>query len=198
MIAHIDIVKKSGIKPIVCINSFSTDTKAEVNLVKKIAEQNGAFCAVSQHWLKGGEGAKELAEMVVSVCSQKQQFKYLYNLTMPLRQRIERIAEQVYGADGVEFTPEAAKKIEALEKDPHARKFGICTAKTHLSLSHDPNVKGRPKGWTLPVRDVMVFKGAGFIVPVTGDIKLMPGTASNPAFRKIDVDVETGKVKGLF
>ncbi|MCX5632062.1 MAG: formate--tetrahydrofolate ligase [Phycisphaerae bacterium] len=198
LLAHIDIVKKSGVKPVVCINSFYTDTKAEIELVKKIAEQNGAFCAVSEHWLKGGAGAIELAEMVLTVCHEKQQFKFLYDLTMPLRQRIELIAKEVYGADGVEYTPEALEKAKALENDPDARKLGTCMAKTHLSLSHDPHLKGRPKGWTLPVRDIMIYKGAGFIVPVAGDIKLMPGTASNPAFRKIDVDVKTGKVKGLF
>jgi formate--tetrahydrofolate ligase len=198
LLAHIDIVKKSGIKPIVCINGFSTDTKAEVNLVEKIAGQNGALCAVSQHWLKGGDGARELAEMVISVCGQKQQFKFLYDLTTPLRQRIELIARQIYGAGSVQYSPEALEKIKAFEKDPQAQNLGTCMAKTHLSLSHDPNIKGRPKGWTLPVRDVMVYKGAGLIVPVAGDIKLMPGTGSNPAFRKIDVDVETGKVKGLF
>ena len=198
LLAHIDIVKKSGVKPVVCINSFYTDSKAEIQHVKRIAEQNGAFCAVSEHWLKGGDGAIELAETVISATKEKNNFKFLYDLKTPLRQRIELIAKQVYGADGVEYTPEALEKAKTLENDAEAQKLGTCMVKTHLSLSHDPNIKNRPKGWTLPVRDIMIFKGAGFIVPVAGDIKLMPGTASNPAFRKIDVDVETGKVKGLF
>jgi formate--tetrahydrofolate ligase len=198
LIAHIEIVKKSGIRPVVCINSFHTDTKAEIELVKKIAEQNGSLCTVSQHWLKGGKGAIELAEIVSQVCQEKNNFKFLYDLSMPLRQRIELIAKEIYGAAGVEYTPQALQKAIALEKDPQARTLGTCMAKTHLSLSHDPHIKGRPKGWTLPVRDIMIYKGAGFIVPVAGDIKLMPGTASNPAFRKVDIDVETGKVKGLF
>jgi formate--tetrahydrofolate ligase len=198
LIAHIEIVKKSGVRPVVCINSFYTDTKSEIELVKKIAEQNGALCAVSQHWLKGGAGAIELAEAVMSAANEKNNFKFLYDLKTPLRQRIELIAKQVYGADGVEYTPHALEKAKALENDPDAQKLGTCMVKTHLSLSHDPNIKNRPKGWTLPVKDIMIYKGAGFIVPVAGDIKLMPGTASNPAFRKIDVDVETGKVKGLF
>jgi formate--tetrahydrofolate ligase len=196
--AHIQTVKKSGVRPVVCINSFYTDTKSEISLVKKIAEQNGALCAVSEHWLKGGDGARELAEAVVSAAEEKNNFKFLYELTAPLRQRIELIAKEVYGAVGVEYTPQALEKAKKLEKDPEAQKLGTCMVKTHLSLSHDPNLKGRPKGWTLPIRDIMVFKGAGFIVPVAGDIKLMPGTASNPGFRNIDVDVETGKVKGLF
>ncbi|MGA2915019.1 MAG: formate--tetrahydrofolate ligase [Sedimentisphaerales bacterium] len=198
LLAHIDIVKKSGVRPVVCINSFYTDSKAEIELVKKTAEQEEALCAVSQHWLKGGDGAIELAEAVISASKEKHNFKFLYELETPLRERIELIAKEVYGADGVEYTPEALEKAKTLEKDSEAQKLGTCMVKTHLSLSHDPNIKGRPKGWTLPVRDIMIFKGAGFIVPVAGDIKLMPGTASNPAFRKIDVDVETGKVKGLF
>ena len=198
LIAHIETVKKSGVKPVVCINSFYTDTKAEIALVKKIAEQNGAYAALSEHWLKGGEGAIELAEAVISASEEKNNFKFLYELTTPLRQRIELIAKEVYGADGVEYTPQALEKAKKLEADPEAQKLGTCMVKTHLSISHDPNLKGRPKGWTLPIRDIMVFKGAGFVVPVAGEIKLMPGTASNPGFRNIDVDVETGKVKGLF
>jgi formate--tetrahydrofolate ligase len=198
LIAHINIVKKSGVKPVVCINSFYTDTKAEIQLVRKIAEQNGAYCALSEHWLKGGEGAIELAEAVMAAANEKNHFKFLYELQTPLRQRIELIAKEVYGADGVEYSPIALEKAKALEQDSEAQKLGTCMVKTHLSLSHDPTVKGRPKGWTLPVRDIMIYKGAGFIVPVAGDIKLMPGTASNPAYRNIDVDVETGKVKGLF
>jgi formate--tetrahydrofolate ligase len=198
LVAHIEIVKKSGVRPVVCINSFYTDTKSEIQIVKKIAEQNGALCAVSQHWLKGGDGAIELAEAVMSAANEKNNFKFLYELSTPLRQRIELIAKDVYGADGVEYTPQALEKAKSFENDPDAQKLGTCMVKTHLSLSHDPNIKGRPKGWTLPVKDIMIYKGAGFIVPVAGDIKLMPGTASNPAFRNIDVDVETGKVKGLF
>ncbi|HBG77849.1 MAG TPA: formate--tetrahydrofolate ligase [Phycisphaerales bacterium] len=198
LIAHIETVKKSGVKPVVCINSFYTDTKAEIALVKKISEQNGAYAALSEHWLKGGDGAIELAEAVISASEEKNNFKFLYELTTPLRKRIELIAKEVYGADGVEYTPQALEKAKKLEADPEVQKLGTCMVKTHLSISHDPNLKGRPKGWTLPIRDVMVFKGAGFVVPVAGEIKLMPGTASNPGFRNIDVDVETGKVKGLF
>jgi formate--tetrahydrofolate ligase len=198
LVAHIETVKKSGVRPVVCVNSFYTDTKAEIKLVRRIAEQNGALAAVSEHWLKGGEGAVELAEAVVQACNEKNSFKLLYDLKTPLRKRIELIAKEVYGADGVTYSDEALEKAKAMEADPVSKTLGTCMVKTHLSLSHDPDVKGRPTGWELPIRDILVYKGAGFIVPVAGAIKLMPGTASDPAFRRIDVDVNTGKVQGLF
>ncbi len=198
LIAHIETVKKSGVRPVVCVNSFHTDTKAEIELVRKIAEQNGALAAVSEHWLKGGDGAIELAEAVIQACDEKNNFKFLYELNTPLRKRIEMIAKEVYGADGVTYTDEALEKAKVFEADPQAGELGTCMVKTHLSLSHDPDLKGRHKDWELPIRDILVYKGAGFIVPVAGAIKLMPGTASDPAFRRIDVDVNTGKVQGLF
>jgi formate--tetrahydrofolate ligase len=198
LIAHIETVKKSGVKPVVCINGFYTDTKDEIELVRKVAEQNGALAAYSAHWLKGGDGAIELAEAVIEACNQKNQFKFLYELGTPLRKQVELIATEVYGADGVEFTPEATEKAESLEANPDFKQFGTCMVKTHLSLSHDPDLKGRPKGWKLPIRDFLIYKGAGFIVPLAGAIKLMPGTSSDPAFRRIDVDLKTGKVTGLF
>ncbi|HLB75078.1 MAG TPA: formate--tetrahydrofolate ligase [Sedimentisphaerales bacterium] len=198
LVAHIETVKKSGVRPVVCVNSFYADTKAEIKLVRRIAEQNGALAAVSEHWLKGGDGAVELAEAVVQACNEKNSFKFLYDLKTPLRKRIELIAKEVYGADGVTYSDEALEKAKAMEADPVSKTVGTCMVKTHLSLSHDPDVKGRPTGWELPIRDILVYKGAGFIVPVAGAIKLMPGTASDPAFRRIDVDVKTGKVQGLF
>lgn len=198
LIAHIEIVRKSGVKPVVCINSFCTDTKAEIELVRKIAAANGAYAALSKHWLKGGQGAIELAEAVIAASEEKTDFKFLYKLETPLRQRIKLIAKEIYGADGVEYTAEALQKAKALEADPNSKNLGTCMAKTQLSLSHLPDVKNRPRGWTLPISDILVYKGAGLIVPLAGGIKLMPGTASNPAYRRIDVDVETGKVKGLF
>ncbi len=198
LIAHINIVKKSGIRPIVCINSFCTDTKAEHNLVKEIAEQNGAVAIVSNHWLKGGDGAVELAQAVIDACQQKNDFKFLYDSDVPLRKRIERIATEVYGANGVSYAEVALEKIKALEANPETQNFGTCMAKTHLSLSYDPGFKGMPIGWQLPIRDVLVYKGAEFIVPLAGEVKLMPGTGSDPAFRRVDVDVKTGRVKGLF
>jgi formate--tetrahydrofolate ligase len=198
LIAHIETVRKSGVQPVVCINHFQTDTKEETSLVKKIAEQNGALVAASQHWLKGGQGAIELAEMVIEACKTPGKFQFLYDLRTPLRQRIELIAKEVYGAKGVTYTDKALEKAKALEADPAAATLETCMVKTHLSLSHDPDLKGRPRDWELPISDILVYKGAGFAVPVAGAIKLMPGTASNPAFRRIDVDVNTGKVQGLF
>jgi formyltetrahydrofolate synthetase len=198
LIAHIETVKKSGVTPVVCINSFYTDTKKEIVFIRKIAEKNGALVAVSEHWLKGGEGAVELAEAVIDACEKPNDFKFLYELDTPLRKRIELLAKEVYGADGVTYTDEALAKAKAMEADPASKTLGTCMVKTHLSLSHDPDLKGRPTGWKLPISDILIYKGAGFIVPVAGAIKLMPGTASNPAFRRIDVDTKTGKVQGLF
>ncbi|MBN1836572.1 MAG: formate--tetrahydrofolate ligase [Spirochaetales bacterium] len=198
LLAHIETVKKSGISPVVCINHFYTDTDEEVAAIRKRAEAIGARVAVSKHWEKGGEGAVELAETVVEACEHEPKLDFLYSDDTPLRKRVELIAREVYGADGVSYTPEAEVKAKAIEADKELSKLGTCMVKTHLSLSHDPAIKGRPKGWTLPIRDILIYGGAGFVVPVAGAIKLMPGTASDPAFRGIDVDTKTGKVQGLF
>jgi formyltetrahydrofolate synthetase len=198
LVAHIETVLKTGVRPVVCINSFYTDTPNEIACVRRIAEEHGARVALSEHWLNGGEGAEELARTVMEACEEETDFKFLYDYDMPLRERIEKIAKEVYGADGVTYSDVALEKAKAIEADPEAQTLGTCMVKTHLSLSHDPNLKGRPTGWELPVRDILVYKGAGFVVPVAGAIKLMPGTASNPAYRGIDVDVNTGKVTGLF
>jgi len=198
LLHHISIVKKSGIKPVVCINAFYTDTKDEIKLVKKYAEEAGARCAVSEHWLKGGEGALELTDAVLDACEEEVDFRYLYPLEMPLRERVEVIAKEVYGADGVIWTPEAEAKAKAFEQNSEFRDFYTMMVKTHLSLSHDPNLKGVPKGWKLPIRDVLLFSGAKFLCPVAGTISLMPGTSADPAYRRVDVDVNTGAVKGLF
>lgn len=198
MVHMINVIRKSGINPVVCINRFYTDTNAEVALVKKAAEAAGARCAESQHWLKGGDGALELADAVIDACKEKNEFKYLYPLEMKLRDRVSLIAKEVYGADGVSWLPEAEAKAKMLEEDPKYADFATMMVKTHLSLTHDPAVKGVPKGWVLPIRDVLIYSGAKFLCPCAGTISLMPGTSSNPAFRRIDVDVNTGKVSGLF
>ncbi|MFZ5595704.1 MAG: formate--tetrahydrofolate ligase [Bacillota bacterium] len=198
LIHHINTVRKAGINPVVCINAFHTDTKDEIAAVRRAAESAGARCALSEHWAKGGDGALELADAVIDACNDKVDFKFLYPLDMPLRQRVELIAKEVYGADGVSWTPEAEAKAKMFEENPAYKDFATMMVKTHLSLSHDPTLKGVPKGWILPVRDVLIFAGAKFLCPMTGTISLMPGTSSDPAFRRIDVDTETGKVQGLF
>jgi formate--tetrahydrofolate ligase len=198
LIHHIKTIKKAGINPVVCINAFYTDTDNEIKIVRRLAEAAGARVALSRHWEKGGDGALEFADAVVDACNEKNDFKFLYELSTPLRKRIELIAKEVYGADGVDFTPEAESKAKKIEADPELANLGTCMVKTHLSLTDNPNLKGVPKGWKLRVRDILIFKGAGFVVPVAGAITLMPGTASDPAYRRVDVDVETGKVKGVF
>lgn len=198
LVAHIETVRKSGVNPVVCLNHFYTDSDDEVEVVRKAAEAAGARFAVSKHWELGGEGAAELADVVVEAANEKPDFRFLYQDMDPLKTKIERIATEVYGADGVTYSPLAEQKIARVETDEELKTLGTCMVKTHLSLSHDPGLKGRPRGWTLPVQDVLTFRGAGFVVPVAGDIKLMPGTASDAAFRRIDVNPDTGKVTGLF
>jgi formate--tetrahydrofolate ligase len=198
MIHHIGVIRKAGINPVVCVNRFHTDTDAEIAVIKKAAEAAGARCAASSHWANGGDGALELADAVIDACNEKNDFKFLYPLEMKLRDRVELIAKQVYGADGVAWSPEAETKAKSLEADPKYADFATMMVKTHLSLTHDPTLKGVPKNWTLPIRDVMIYSGAKFLCPCAGTITLMPGTSSNPAFRRIDVDTKTGNVSGLF
>jgi methylenetetrahydrofolate dehydrogenase (NADP+)/methenyltetrahydrofolate cyclohydrolase/formyltetrahydrofolate synthetase len=194
----IGVIRKSGINPVVCINAFHTDTKDEIATVRKAAEAAGARCALSTHWANGGDGALELADAVIDACNQKGEFKFLYPNEMKLRQRVEKVAKEVYGADGVSWTPEAEAKAKAFEADPKYDEYATMMVKTHLSLTHDPTLKGVPKGWTLPIRDILIYSGAKFLCPMAGTISLMPGTSSDPAFRRVDVDVKTGKVQGLF
>jgi methylenetetrahydrofolate dehydrogenase (NADP+)/methenyltetrahydrofolate cyclohydrolase/formyltetrahydrofolate synthetase len=198
MVHHINTIRTSGMNPVVCINAFHTDTKDEIALVRKAAEKAGARCAVSEHWLKGGDGALELADAVMEACEEKSDFKFLYPMEMKLRERVDKIAKVVYGADGVSWTPDAEAKAKVFEKDPKYDEYATMMVKTHLSLTHDPTIKGVPKGWTLPIRDVLIYSGAKFLCPCAGTISLMPGTSSSPAFRRVDVDVKTGLVKGLF
>ncbi|MFO7850186.1 MAG: formate--tetrahydrofolate ligase [Spirochaetia bacterium] len=198
LVHHIETVKKSGITPVVAINDFPTDTEAEQKIVREAAEKAGAKVALSKHWLKGGEGARELAEAVIEAAEEPSNFKRLYDENTPTKESIERIAKEVYGADGVTYSEDAEKKLKKVADDQEVSKYGVCVAKTQQSLSHDPSLKGRPKGWTLPIKDISVYHGAELIVPFAGDIKLMPGTASDPAYRRIDVDTESSKVKGMF
>ena len=198
LLHHINTVKKAGINPVVCINHFHSDTQAEIDLVTRLCDEAGARVATSYHWLKGGEGALELADAVLDACEDKVDFKFLYDMEMPLRKRVELIAKEVYGANGVSYSAEATAKAERFENDPKFNDYATMMVKTHLSLSHVPERKGVPKDWTLHISDFLIYGGARFICPVAGDIKLMPGTGSDPAFRRIDIDTDTGRVRGLF
>ncbi len=198
MLHHINTIRTSGINPVVCINSFYTDTKDEIAAVRKAAEAAGARCAVSSHWADGGDGALEFADAVIDACKEETKFDFLYPIEMKLRDRVEKIAKVVYGADGVSWTADAEEKAKKMEGDSQYDDYATMMVKTHLSLTHDPTIKGVPKGWTLPIRDILIYSGAKFLCPCAGTISLMPGTSSSPAFRKVDVDVNTGKVSGLF
>ncbi|HLV86237.1 MAG TPA: formate--tetrahydrofolate ligase [Candidatus Sulfotelmatobacter sp.] len=198
LLHHIKIILKSGINPVVCINQFQSDTPAEIRLIRDAAEHAGARCAASDHWAKGGAGALDLADAVVDACKEEVDFRYFYPLELKLRDRVERIAKEVYGADGVAWSPEAMAKALSFEADSKFDDYATMMVKTHLSLSHDPALKNVPQNWTLPIRDVLVYSGAKFLCPVAGSISLMPGTSSNPGFRKLDVDLTSGKVTGLF
>ena len=198
LLHHIATVRKAGIPAVVCINKFHTDTPAEVKAIRRLCEAEGARVAVSEHWEKGGEGALEFADCVLDALNEPNHFTPLYGWDEPITSRIEKIAREVYGADGVEYQPLAVEKLNSFQKRSDANNLGICMVKTQYSLSDDPSKKGAPKGWKLRVRDAVCFGGAGLICPIAGDISLMPGTGSNPAFRRIDVDTETGEVTGLF
>jgi len=193
---HIRIARKFGVPVVVAVNRFHTDTEAEVALVERIAEQAGAEAAVmSNHWAEGGRGAQALAEAVIAASEKPSDFHFLYELDQPLKNKIEIIAREIYGADGVEYTPLANQQIERYERAGFG-KLPICMAKTHLSLSHDPELKGVPRGYTIPVREVRASVGAGFVYPLLGKMSTMPGLPTFPAFMGIDVD-EDGKIVGL-
>lgn len=197
LLHHVEIIKKSGINTVICINKFTQDSEEEIELVKKICKERGLLVALSEHWSKGGEGALELADMVMDACDRITDFKFLYENELPHSSKIEIIARKVYGADAVEFSSQALEKLNMINSKPEFADFSISIAKTHLSLSDNPMLRGVPKGWQLFVRDVLIFSGAKLIVPVAGEISLMPGTASLPNFRNIDLDLENKKVQGI-
>ena len=198
LLHHVETIRRSGVTPVVCLNRFYTDTEAELALVRRVCEAHGVRCAVSDHWRYGGAGAEELARVVLDACEEPSDFRLLYPDELPLRQRVERIAREVYGADGVDWSPLAAEKAARFESDPQYAGYCTMMVKTHLSLSHDPTLKGVPTGWRLPVRDVLEYSGARFLCPVAGGISMMPGTGSDPAYRRVDIDTATGEVTGLF
>lgn len=196
LVAHLGIVQRFGVPAVVAINAFPTDTQAEWNLIRETAVQAGAKAAVvTRHWEFGGEGAVELAEAVEKACEEPKEFRFLYELDQSLSSKIETIARDVYGADGVDYSDESRETLERLEADGFGS-LPICMAKTQYSLSHDPARKGAPKGWQLPIREVRLAAGAGFVYPLCGDMTTMPGLPSKPAFMGIDID-DSGKITGL-
>ena len=198
MLHHIAIAKKYGVPVVVAVNRFFTDTDAELELVRKMAiEEGGAYDAVvSNHWEEGGAGALNLAKAVVNAAEQPAEFGFLYPLDWSIKKKIETIAMEIYGADGVDYSPEAEKNIEKYTR-LGLDNLPICMAKTHLSLSHDPSLKGVPKGFRIPIRDVRASAGAGFLYPLLGTISTMPGLPTRPAFMDIDIDPQTGQILGL-
>ncbi len=198
MVAHIRNARSFGVPVVVAVNRFATDTEAEIETVRKAAVGAGAEDAVmADHWAEGGAGAVALAKAVIDACQKPTHFKFLYPLEWDIKKKIETIATQIYGADGVDYTPEAEAKV-ALYTRLGFDKLPICMAKTHLSLSHDPALKGVPKGFRIPVRDIRASVGAGFLYPLCGDMRTMPGLPTRPVYYDVDLDLETGKVKGLF
>jgi formyltetrahydrofolate synthetase len=197
LLKHIENAKMFGVPVVVAINSFKYDTKAEVALIKRLTEEAGSTAVACSHWMNGGKGAKELGEAVMDACKQKSNFEFLYPLDMSIKQKIETIATKVYGAAGVDYSPEAEAKIELYTKLGFAD-LPICMAKTHLSLSHDVALKGRPTGFRIPIRDIRASVGAGFLYPLCGTMRTMPGLPTRPVFYDVDLDLKTGKVLGLF
>ncbi len=198
MVKHIKNATSFGVPVVVAVNRFTSDTDAEIELVRKIAKQAGAEDAVmSNHWAEGGAGAVELAKAVIEACEKPSNFNYLYPLDMSIKEKIETIAEKIYGADGVEYSPQAEQQIK-LYTEAGFDKLPICMAKTQLSLSHDPALKGEPKGFNIPVREIRASVGAGFLYPLLGEMMTMPGLPTRPAFYDVDLNLETGKIEGLF
>lgn len=198
MLAHASIAQKFGIPVVVAVNRFPTDTDAELELVRKIASGHPGIvdAVVADHFSQGGAGAIELAEAVVKASEMPSNFKFLYPLELSLKEKIETIACEVYGADGVDYSPEAEERLAEYERQGYGN-LPICMAKTHLSLSHDPELKGVPKGYRIPIRDVSASVGAGFVYPLLGEMSTMPGLPTRPAYYDIDIDFETGKILGL-
>jgi formate--tetrahydrofolate ligase len=192
---HIENVQAFGLPCVVALNRFPEDDPEEIRLVRKFVEGKGVFFAESRAFAAGGEGARELAEAVAEAASLPKNFRFLYDLSEPLPLKIERVAKIMYGADGVEFTDLAWARLEECRKLGWAD-FPVCLAKTHLSLSHDPSRKGRPRGFVLPVRDLRPMVGAGFLYALCGNISTMPGLPAHPAGERIDIDAE-GNVIGL-
>ncbi len=197
LVAHIRNAKRYGVPVVVAVNRFTSDTDAEVDLVRRHAIAAGAEDAVvSNHWADGGAGSADLGRAVIAACEKESNFQFLYDLDLSIKEKIETIAKKMYSAAGVTFSETAERQIADYTRNGFD-KLPICMAKTHLSISHDPNLKGAPSGFTVPVREIRASVGAGFLYPLLGTMSTMPGLATRPAFYDIDIDLETGMVIGL-
>jgi formate--tetrahydrofolate ligase len=196
LLAHLEIVRRHGVTPVVAINSFEGDFPSEHAAIREIAASAGARSAVCTHFEQGGKGAVELAEAVADAAEEPSEFEMLYGDDISLREKIETIATQVYGAEGVDYQPTAARQLDTYERAGFGS-LPVCIAKTHLSISSDPALVGAPRGWRLPVREARANVGAGFIYLISGDVRTMPGLSRNPAAEQIDID-ENGNVVGLY
>jgi formate--tetrahydrofolate ligase len=185
-----------GVPPVVAINAFPTDHASEHDVIREVADEMGVRSAVCTHVADGGRGATKLAEAVAEAVGEPSRFQFLYPDEASLREKIETVAQRVYGAAGVSYSPQAAKQLDTYERAGFGR-LPVCIAKTHLSISSDPALKGAPTGWTLPVREVRASVGAGFVYPICGDMRTMPGLSGDPAAAHIDLD-ENGEIVGLF
>ena len=194
---QIENVKKHGISPVVSINHFSSDFQSEIDAIFQICKEAGVRCALANHWAEGGAGATDLARAVVEAANEENNFDFLYGLDQPIKAKIEAIAKEIYGAAAVSYEAQAESQIRSYEKSGFGN-LPICMAKTHLSLTADPSAKGAPTGFTLPIREVRASVGAGFIYPLVGEMRTMPGLPSHPAAERVDIDFATGRVVGLF
>jgi formate--tetrahydrofolate ligase len=194
---QVENIRKHGVSPVVCINHFATDSQSEIEAIFAVASEMGARCALANHWAEGGAGATDLARVVVEAAEEPTEFRFLYDVNQPIKSKIETIAREIYGAGDVVFEAKADGQIKQYEKSGFGN-LPICMAKTHLSLTSDPARKGAPSGFSLPIREVRASVGAGFIYPLVGEMRTMPGLPGHPAAERVDIDFETGRVVGLF
>jgi methylenetetrahydrofolate dehydrogenase (NADP+)/methenyltetrahydrofolate cyclohydrolase/formyltetrahydrofolate synthetase len=198
LIRHIENGKKFGVPVVVAINTHKNDTPAEHELIKSAALENGAFaCVTANHWAEGGKGAVDLANALIEACEQKSDFKFLYDVELSIEEKINKIAKEMYGAGNVDFAQKVRETMRLYAEKGYS-KLPICMAKTSASLTGDPNIKGAPNGFRIFVNDMFLSAGAGFIVPMVGEISRMPGLPTRPAIFDIDLNTETGEIIGLF
>ena len=194
---QVENMRRHGVSPVICVNHFASDFQSEVDAIFAVAQEMGVRCALANHWAEGGAGATDLAKAVVEAAEEPTDFQFLYELDQPIKDKIEILAKEIYGAGEVVYESKANTQIRQYEKAGFGN-LPICMAKTHLSLSADPSLKGAPTGFTFPIREVRASVGAGFIYPMAGEMRTMPGLPSSPAAERVDIDLETGRVVGLF